>query len=271
MSHFDSDYYQLFRPDYPVKLFAGFKRELIAQGFKEPFEIADIGCGTGLSLAAMLKTSLRVHAFAVDPDARMIEKAKEDPRLAEVVFSIGEGARSGLGEHSVDAILVGSAFHWMNSQETAQEFARILRPNGILWIFETQFPKSLELAELNEWIRRQFNLFWKAPGQVPRGNFQEVTKVFRNGSGWKHSRTWREPMTLALDASALQGLLLSQSRVLHYESLLNAQDRDAFRVELLRKLRTWMGDTLHVFDFSLMAAVFFKTRQDPDCALPFAK
>jgi hypothetical protein len=62
-------------------------------------------------------------------------------------------------------------------------------------------------------------------------------------------------MQLELGASDLHGLILSQSRVLHYEATLTDTERQGFRGALLEKLRTELPAPRQ-FDFALTSGEF---------------
>lgn len=262
MGQFNPEYYLLHRPFYPPQAFAGFAASLRARGFKEPFELADIGCGTGHSTASILQAGVLARVLGVEPDPGMLEAAQGLVRslgLSESVrFSPGSGEASGLAGTSVDGVLVGSAFHWMDPVSARSEFVRILRPRGIVHLFEYQFPKAIRLQELNDWIRRQFNLHWKAPGQVPRGDFGQVTAAFKDHPAFEKCGEGRPPMVQELTAGELSGLLLSQSRLLHFESTLPESEKAGFRDRIRAEVDARWGNTRESFDFRLAWIRFAK-------------
>jgi ubiquinone/menaquinone biosynthesis C-methylase UbiE len=170
----------------------------------------------------------------------------------DIEWKVGLGEATGLEPASVDAVLIGSAFHWMKAGEVKSEVSRILKRGGILRIFEYQFPKAAGHAELNEWIRREFNLRWKAPAQKPRGSLKEMTAIFRDNPEFESLGDLQPKMEMQLDADQVTGLILSQSRVLHYEDTLKDQsEKEAFR----KSVRSTIGDYLEgktaTFDFKL--------------------
>ncbi len=259
MARFDPDLYRRYRPYYPAALFEELPKLLLARSFSEPFEIVDLGCGTGHSSASLLKSGIRARVRGIDPDAAMLDRAREVTADLSVDFSIGQGELTGLESESADAAIVASALHWMEPQATCTEIGRILKPRGILQVFEYQFPKCAELPELNEWIRREFNLRWKAPQQKPRGDLFELTRLYR-ATPWKSLDPAGSPrrvkMNLSLRAEDLVGLILSQSRVLHYENTLEAQQITAFRSDLEKQIQSHLRDQAREFDFNLNSALF---------------
>ncbi len=255
MGQFDPEYYRLHRPFYPPQAFTGFAASLRARKFTEPYELADIGCGTGHSAVSILQTGVEARVHGVEPDPGMLEAAQDLVRTFgwqdRIRFSLGSGEASGLAEASFDGVLVGSAFHWMDPVSTRSEFVRILRPRGIVHLFEYQFPKAIRLRELNDWIRRQFNLHWRAPGQVPRGDFGQVTAAFKEHPAFEKCGEGRPPMVQELTAGELAGLLLSQSRLLHFESTLPESEKAGFRDQIRGEVDARWGNTRESFDFRL--------------------
>jgi SAM-dependent methyltransferase len=184
----------------------------------------------------------------------MLERAAS--LCPQTEFSVGSGERSGLPSGEFDAVTIGSAFHWMRAEEACREVLRLLSPGGLLLVYEYQFPKARGFAELNEWIRREFNLRWKAPGQKPRGDFVEVTARFRAEPRLELLDDRRVPMVQRLDAGQLTGLLLSQSRVLHYEAGMGAGERADFQRWLGERIAAQLPGNGDEFDFGLQAALF---------------
>jgi SAM-dependent methyltransferase len=254
MSRFDPEFYRRYRPFYPADLFAELGVQLSARGFAPPYAIADIGCGTGHSTLSLLNSGLPARAVGVDPDPAMLAAARELCPAAE--FSEGSGEDTGLPGQAFDVVTVGSAFHWMSALRAREEIARVLRPGGFLLVYEYQFPKAQAHAALNEWIRREFNLRWKAPGQKPRGDFSAVTSCFREDPRFRLLSDRKVAMVIELEPRQLTGLILSQSRVLHYQSGMSESERSEFQDWLAGQVEERLGNDGDRFDFSLQAALF---------------
>lgn len=260
-SRFDPHFYSLYRPFYPAETFAGLTEKLGRRGLTAPFTFADVGCGTGHSAISLIRSGVSGRVIGIDPDSLMLDQARkmsagfEDPNKYHIEWRVGRGEATGLEPHSVDAILIGSAFHWMKANEVKAEACRVLKRGGILRVFEYQFPKAVgrpELNELNEWIRREFNLRWKAPAQKPRGSLKELTSVFKDGPEFEFLGDAQPKMEMQLDAEQVTGLILSQSRVLHYEDTLKDQAKiDAFRNSVRSAIGSFLGDKTAQFDFKL--------------------
>lgn len=92
----------------------------------------DLGAGTGAMTRVLLR---RVPAVtAVEPDPRMRQVLTE--RVPGATVLAGRAEEIPLPDASVDAVLVSSAWHWMDPERAPYEVARVLRPGGrfgLLW------------------------------------------------------------------------------------------------------------------------------------------
>jgi SAM-dependent methyltransferase len=92
--------------------------------------VVDLGAGTG-ALTRLLVGRVP-EVIAVEPDARMREVLAAN--VAGVSVRDGRGDDIPLADAGADAVLVSSAWHWMDSDSTAFEVARVLRPGGRLGV-----------------------------------------------------------------------------------------------------------------------------------------
>lgn len=120
------DHYVKHRPGYPDALLAALQHEVGVSGASV---VADIGAGTGISTALLLRTGCLV--YAVEPNANMRDAAERrfagEPRFHSVA---ARAEATGLPDASVDVIAAGQAFHWFHRDEARREFVRILRAGG---------------------------------------------------------------------------------------------------------------------------------------------
>jgi SAM-dependent methyltransferase len=96
--------------------------------------VLDLGAGTGKLTASLLHRAGELIAVEPDPEMRA-ELARAVP---QAVVLDGSAERIPLADRSVDAILVGQAFHWFARPAADHEMARVLRPGGVvglLWNF----------------------------------------------------------------------------------------------------------------------------------------
>jgi SAM-dependent methyltransferase len=92
--------------------------------------VADLGAGTG-ALTRLLVVRVQ-HVFSIEPDDRMRAVLSEHSPTATALK--GRGDAIPLEDGSVDAVLVASAWHWMDVEPTLAEIARVLRPPGRLGV-----------------------------------------------------------------------------------------------------------------------------------------
>ncbi|WP_375388734.1 class I SAM-dependent methyltransferase [uncultured Amnibacterium sp.] len=115
-----ADAYVAGRPDYPA--------EIVEWLIGDARAVADVGAGTGKLTAALVRAGREVTA--VEPDAGMLEAlAREVPQAAPLQ---GTGEVIPLPDASVDAVVYGQAWHWVDVPAASAEAARVLRPGGVL-------------------------------------------------------------------------------------------------------------------------------------------
>lgn len=98
--------------------------------------LLDLAAGTG-KLTASLVRRPGAEVVAVEPDEHMLAVLRE--RLPGVRALAGSAESIPLPDASVDAVLVGQAFHWFDPARAGDELARVLRPGGVLaglWNYE---------------------------------------------------------------------------------------------------------------------------------------
>jgi SAM-dependent methyltransferase len=120
--------YVRYRPGYPAALIDLLRDEC---GLRSDHVIADIGAGTGILAKLFLESGNRV--FGVEPNDGM-RRAGEECLSGFTKFSSvnGSAENTTLSDGSVDFVLTGQAFHWFEPVAARAEFARILRPGGLV-------------------------------------------------------------------------------------------------------------------------------------------
>ena len=116
------------RPDYP----ADGIRWALAAADRPVRSVLDLAAGTGKLTAGLLSLGLTVTAVEPDDDMR----AELSRRFPEVEALAGTAESIPLADASVDAVLVGQAFHWFDHGAALDEMGRVLRPSGaagLLW------------------------------------------------------------------------------------------------------------------------------------------
>jgi Methylase involved in ubiquinone/menaquinone biosynthesis len=120
------DRYVKFRPTYPDEAVSHMLRH--RQGAAS-IDIADIGAGTGILSAQLLRYGHRV--FAVEPEEQMRQAAQATLSGCPGFQSVdGSAEATTLPNRSVDLVVAAQALHWFEPTAARREFARILRPGG---------------------------------------------------------------------------------------------------------------------------------------------
>ena len=106
---------------------------------------ADLAAGTGLLTRVLARHAERVVAIELDP--RMATVLRERSPGAGVVR--GRGEQIPLRRASVDAVLISSAWHWLEPARATPELGRVIRPGGRLgMLWTTADPSAPWLREL---------------------------------------------------------------------------------------------------------------------------
>jgi SAM-dependent methyltransferase len=116
--------YNRYRPEPPTEALDW----LLPPGCREA---VDLGAGTGGLSRALVGRVEKV--LAVEPDPRM--RAVLVAKAPGACVLAGRAEALTLADGAVDAVLMSSAWHWVNPEEAVPEIARILRPGGVLGLF----------------------------------------------------------------------------------------------------------------------------------------
>ncbi len=118
--------YESGRPDYPraaVEWMLGPVRT--QQG---PLRAADIGAGTGKLTRVLV--GLGADVIAIDPDADMLAALRRT--VPEATTLVGAAEQIPLPDASLDAVVLGQAWHWVRPDAGSAEIGRVLRSGGVL-------------------------------------------------------------------------------------------------------------------------------------------
>ncbi|WP_422771561.1 methyltransferase domain-containing protein [Plantactinospora sp. WMMC1484] len=104
-------------------------------------DVLDVGCGTGIEARQFLAAGCTV--LGVEPDPRMADFARETGLEVEVAtFEAWDPAG-----RIFDAVVSGTAWHWVDPVAGAAKAARILRPGGVLAPFGHVYQLPPTVAE----------------------------------------------------------------------------------------------------------------------------
>jgi SAM-dependent methyltransferase len=91
-------------------------------------DVADVGAGTG-ALTRTLAT-LAGNVTAYEPDSGMLEQLHA--ALPGVETAVAHAEALPTPDASFDALLAAQAWHWFDHAAAASEFARVVRPGGVV-------------------------------------------------------------------------------------------------------------------------------------------
>ncbi|MGD0699605.1 MAG: class I SAM-dependent methyltransferase [Trebonia sp.] len=112
--------------------------------------VLDLAAGTGAVTRLLAGRAERV--FAVEPDDRM--RAVLAARCPQVEALAGRGEEIPLPGASVDAVVISSAWHWLDPDLAVPEIVRVLRPGGTLGVIRVSWDTRVDwVAEFNSLAR----------------------------------------------------------------------------------------------------------------------
>lgn len=205
-----ADQYVAGRPDYP--------QEIVDWLVGGADAVVDVGAGTGKLTAALVRPGREV--IAVEPDAGMLAALEREVPGARA--ELGSGEALPLPDASVDAVVYGQAWHWVDVPVASAEAARVLRPGGVLGLV---------------WNVRDSGVDWvRELGSIMRGSAAErmidtdsVVVAPPFGPLERRDLRWTRPMT----ADELVAMAASRSYVIALP--------EAERTDLLERIRTLLA------------------------------
>ena len=120
-----ADEYEVGRPGYPPEVVAALGERL---ALPDAARIADVGAGTGKLTRALFAAGFDV--VAIEPLAGLRARLRAVVPGVEALDGTAEALP--LGDASVDAVACANAFHWFDAPRAVAEFARVIRPGGVL-------------------------------------------------------------------------------------------------------------------------------------------
>jgi SAM-dependent methyltransferase len=152
-------------------------------------EVLDLGAGTGKVTEALLRRP-GVRVTAVDPDAAMLAQFRAD--FPTVDAHEGTAERIPLPDATVDAVVVGTAWHWFDRALAEPEIARVLRPGGVLVVLWNGDDDTVE------WVRG-YHRALHPEEQAPIGTTISAAQPSDPAFGASETRRFANPVPTTID------------------------------------------------------------------------
>ena len=184
--------YESGRPDYPVQAVDWMLQPVV--GGERSIRVADVGAGTGKLTRAVLE--LGAEVVAIDPVPKMLAVLREN--VHGVPTFIGSAESLPVPDASLDAVVLGQAWHWVEPVAGSAEVARVLRSGGVLgliWnIRDESVPWVARLTEIMHGSHAEQMLAQGDPTVTPP--FGEI-----ESAEWRWSRPMNRATLLAMARS----------------------------------------------------------------------
>ena len=219
--------YGTYRAGFPESIFARlaeFEIGLPAQ------TLIDVGTGTGTLARGFALRGCNV--IGVDPDPRMLDKAKELGRQGDVSVQYVEARAeaTGLDNGAVDVVTAGQCWHWFDQPRAIAEVIRLLKPGGKLVIANFDWlPLAGNVVEATEDLIMQYNPDWTFGGGV--GMYPQYLPGLSD-SGMQDLQTFSYDMDVPYTPEAWSGRIRTSAGVAALDAD-SASRFDADHAELL--------------------------------------
>lgn len=162
----------------------------------------DVAAGTGLSTRAL--AALGFSPVGLEPVLAMVELARES---ADVPYVIGAAEALPLASRAATLVAVGSAVHWFDQAHFFDEARRVLKPDGVVILYDHAGVHLPEDDAFAEWARTDYAARYPTP---PRGSMAGST-THRQGLERCFRETWVDHV--ALTHGQLVDYLMTHSNV----------------------------------------------------------
>jgi SAM-dependent methyltransferase len=186
------------RPGYPTAAI----QWVLDAATRPVVDVADVGAGTGALTRTLVQLGLEVSAY--EPDPGMLDELRS--RVPEATAELAPAESLPRPDASLDAVLVGQAWHWFDHAAASDELARVIRPGGslgLVWnLRDVSLPWTRALADL---IGGEDTM--QSPARDPEAQY------VRLGAGWGPVERVEITHEVEQDADSLVALVSTYSYV----------------------------------------------------------
>lgn len=111
--------------------------------------ILDAGCGTGKTLEFLTEVT-KSHLIGVDQHQEMFKKAQQRLTGKSVELKLADLKNLPFKDHSIDCIISESVVSFNEISPILNEYNRVLRPGGILYLIEITAEQTLTKSAIDQ-------------------------------------------------------------------------------------------------------------------------
>lgn len=209
--------YDRYRPEAPMLI-----TKLLTQYLgRNPQQVVDIGCGTGLSTFLWKDAAQSVIGIEPNPDmlSKAVHKLSQSEDAESISFVQGFSNALDLADESTDIVTCSQSFHWMEPVSTLKEVSRILRKGGIFAAYDCDWPLMLQPdieLQYNRLIRKADDIvanLVSTADQAHKWDKEGHLQRIQASGAFSFSREIVFHTTEVCDAERYIGLTLSQGGV----------------------------------------------------------
>ena len=116
-------------------IFNCIKRNLENRGINQKLNIADIGCGVGVMSMMWANDGHKVYGLDVNEELLALARQRSNEAKLDIKFYLGSATNLPWENESMDVCIAPELLeHIVDWKACLTEFARILKPNGVLFI-----------------------------------------------------------------------------------------------------------------------------------------
>lgn len=240
--------YTRYRREYTPKVY----HKLFSLLPKKELVILDLACGTGKSTEPLVKKHTQV--FGVDHDERMIKEAKDQARKKKlkISYALGTAEKIPFKSSIFDVVTVGTAFHWFVNKKSILEIKRVLKNDGLLFVYWVLTVKDVPERDSVPSSFYQKYKWEKVPRELR--DLKYIKKFFKD-NGLHRVNTFRIPFTYKDTVEDQVGLMKTASA---YE-ILSPEIKKQFVKELTAIRKERLGKRKYfIFEEEIQICFGFK-------------